>query len=120
MKKLTAEEIGQAVIKNNHIKFDRCIKCEGLQNEGTMSRNTDDIEDRDRICDECSSEEYKASPAKEWNVAILRTSYSHTMMAVLARTEEEAIEKAIDEAGDVSFSENSSDYTAPDGALEIK
>ena len=70
----------------------------------------------DGVCPECGTDN---SPERQWNVPILRTSYSHTMMAVSARNKEEAIAKAIDEAGDVSFSENSSNYEAPDGAMEI-
>ena len=60
-----------------------------------------------------------STPLKQWNVPILRIGYSHHMMAVSARTEEEAIERAIDEAGGEEFSEKSSEYTAPDGAMEI-
>lgn len=60
-----------------------------------------------------------ANPIKSWNVPILRTGYGHAMIAVSARTEEEAIEKAIDEAGNESFSEKDADYSAPDGAMEI-
>jgi len=63
--------------------------------------------------------EKEEAPVKQWNVPILRTGYSHAMIAVSARTEEEAIEKAIDEAGNESFSEKSSEYEAPDGAMEI-
>lgn len=53
---------------------------------------------------------------KEWNIPVLRTGYAHRLMAVSARSESEAIEKAIDEAGGEEFSENSSEYSAPDGA----
>lgn len=60
-----------------------------------------------------------ANPIKSWNVPILRTGYGHAMIAVSARTEEEAIERAIDEAGNESFSEKDSEYSAPDGAMEI-
>jgi len=59
------------------------------------------------------------SPLKQWNVPILRIGYSHHTMTVSARTEEEAIERALDEAGGEEFSEKSSEYTAPDGAMEI-
>ena len=57
---------------------------------------------------------------QEWNVPIMRTGYSHTLMAVSARSESEAIAKAIDEAGGESFSESTSEYEAPDGAMLIK
>ena len=59
-------------------------------------------------------------PMKEWNVPVMRTGYAHTLIAVSARTEQEAIELAIDEAGGESFSEKSSEYSAEDGAHEIK
>ena len=65
-------------------------------------------------------EDTEEAPMKEWNVAVLRTGYSHTMMAVKARTEQEAIDLALDEAGGESFSEKSSNYEALDGAVEIK
>jgi len=63
--------------------------------------------------------EQEEAPVKQWNVPILRTGYGHAMIAVSARTEEEAIEKAIDEAGNESFSEKDADYSAPDGAMEV-
>jgi hypothetical protein len=53
---------------------------------------------------------------QEWNVPVCRIGYGHALMAVSARSESEAIEKAIDEAGGELFSEKSSEYTAPDGA----
>ena len=64
-------------------------------------------------------EQEDETPMKQWNVPILRTGYGHAMIAVSARTEEEAIERAIDEAGNESFSEKDSEYSAPDGAMEI-
>lgn len=54
-----------------------------------------------------------------WNVPVMRTGYGHTLIAVTARSEEEAIELALDEAGGESFSDKSSEYTAPDGAHKI-
>jgi len=54
-----------------------------------------------------------------WNVPVMRTGYGHTLIAVTARTEQEAIEKALDEAGGEDFSENSSEYEAPDGAHRV-
>lgn len=54
-----------------------------------------------------------------WNVPVMRTGYGHTLIAVTASTEQEAINKALDEAGGESFSEKSSEYTAPDGAHRI-
>jgi len=57
-----------------------------------------------------------AKPVRQWNVPVMRTGYSHTLIAVSARTEEEAIEFALDAAGGEDFSEKSSEYEAPDGA----
>ena len=51
-----------------------------------------------------------------WNVPVCRIGYGHTLIAVSARTEEEAIAAALSAAGDEEFSENSSEYEAPDGA----
>jgi hypothetical protein len=51
-----------------------------------------------------------------WTVPVCRTSYGHRKIEVIATTEAEAIEKAIDEAGNESFSESDADYSAPDGA----
>ena len=59
-------------------------------------------------------------PMREWNVPVMRTGYSHNLIAVSARTEAEAIEKAIDAAGGEEFSENSSEYEATDGAHLIQ
>ena len=55
----------------------------------------------------------------QWTVPICRISYGHKTFVVEAHSEEEAIEKAMDEAGDWVFSEKSSEYTAPDGASRI-
>jgi hypothetical protein len=55
-------------------------------------------------------------PMREWNVPVMRTGYSHNLIAVSARTEEEAIELALEAAGGEDFSEKSSEYEAPDGA----
>lgn len=59
-------------------------------------------------------------PMREWNVPVMRTGYSHNLIAVSARTEAEAIEKAIDAAGGEEFSEKSSEYEATDGAHLIE
>lgn len=53
---------------------------------------------------------------RTWSVPICRTSYAHKTIGVVATSEAEAIEKAIDAAGDHEFSENNADYSAPDGA----
>jgi hypothetical protein len=57
---------------------------------------------------------------RQWNVPVIRIGYAHHLIAVSARTEEEAIEKALDEAGGEEFSEKSSEYEAPDGAHLIQ
>ncbi len=68
----------------------------------------------------CRTDEDTHEEEKEWNVPVMRTAYGHRLIAVSARSEQEAINKAIDEAGGESFSENSSEYTAPDGAHLIQ
>ena len=64
-------------------------------------------------------EEELEGKVKQWEVPVLRTSYSHTTITVSAKTEEEAIYLALDKAGDESFSENSAKYDALDGATLI-
>jgi len=74
----------------------------------------------DEVCkygeDSCPA----AKPVKQWNVPVMRTGYGHNLIAVSAKTEEEAIELALDMAGGEDFSEKSSEYDATDGAHEIK
>ncbi len=55
----------------------------------------------------------------DWTVPICRIGYGHKVFVVTAKSEQEAIEKAIDEAGDWEFGEKESDYTAPDGAQKL-
>lgn len=62
---------------------------------------------------------YETPQPRIWNVPVLRTGFGSRTIDVIATTEEEAIEKAIDEAGDHEFSENDADYTAPDGASKL-
>lgn len=52
-----------------------------------------------------------------WTVPVLRTGYATKTIDVIAKTEQEAIDKAIDEAGGKEFSENNAEYSAPDGAF---
>lgn len=52
-----------------------------------------------------------------WKVPVCRTGFGSRTINVIATTEAEAIEKAIDEAGNHEFSENDAEYTAPDGAF---
>jgi len=51
-----------------------------------------------------------------WMVPVCRTGWGSRTIEVLAKTEQEAIELAIDAAGSESFSENDAEYSAPDGA----
>lgn len=52
-----------------------------------------------------------------WKVPVCRTGFGSRTMEVIATTEEEALQKAIDEAGNHEFSENDAEYTATDGAF---
>jgi len=52
-----------------------------------------------------------------WKVPVCRTGFASKTIEVIAATEEEAIEKAIDEAGNYEFSENDAEYSTPDGAF---
>jgi hypothetical protein len=56
----------------------------------------------------------------EWEVPVCRIGYSHRTIVVSAPDEEMAIERAVEEAGGESFSENISDYQAPDGAIKLR
>ena len=53
---------------------------------------------------------------KLWRVPVLRTGFASRTIDVMAKTEQEAIDLAIDEAGGHEFSENDAEYSAPDGA----
>lgn len=59
---------------------------------------------------------YDTPQERIWTVPVCRTSYGHRNIQVIATTEQEAIEKAIDAAGNESFSESDADYSAPNGA----
>ena len=52
-----------------------------------------------------------------WQVPVCRTGYGSRTIEVLATSEAQAIERALDEAGNYEFSENDADYSAPDGAF---
>jgi len=69
--------------------------------------------------EEALPEETVYDEEKSWNVPVCRIGYGHHLMAVSARSESEAIEKALDEAGGEEFSESSSEYDTPDGAQLI-
>ena len=60
---------------------------------------------------------YETPQPRIWKVPVCRTGFGSRTIEVIATTEEEAIEKAIDEAGNHEFSENDAEYTAPDGGL---
>ncbi len=53
---------------------------------------------------------------KIWVVPVCRTGYAFRTIEVLASSEDEAIELALDESGNHDFSEKDADYSAPDGA----
>jgi hypothetical protein len=55
----------------------------------------------------------------EWEVPVCRVAYASRNIKVMAKSESEAIDKAIDEAGDFEFGSGEADYEAPDGALKI-
>jgi len=55
-----------------------------------------------------------------WKVNITRTGYGHRSVEIVGpKTEREAIIKADELAGDMEFSESSSDYSFPDGAILV-
>jgi len=58
-------------------------------------------------------------PKKDWNVPVCRTGFGHNTLTVRARTEREAVEKALYEAGNHEYSEKEADYSADDGAMEV-
>lgn len=53
---------------------------------------------------------------EEYSVDVCRIGYAHKTITVMARCEEEAIDKADEEAGGEEFSESSSEYEFPNGA----
>ena len=58
----------------------------------------------------------------KWDVPISRVGYSGRVQEIRVDepiTEEEAVNLAIDEAGGESFSEHTSEYSAPDGAIKL-
>lgn len=117
--KLTPEEIGQHVIDNPSTGFDQCSVCQGVETQNSMKSLDENSDDFDLICDECSDTKSKDSPLVEWEVPILRTGWSHKTIKVTARTEQEAVNIAIDEAGGESFSESDAEYSAADGAHKL-
>lgn len=51
-----------------------------------------------------------------WTVEVCRTATAFKVITVIATTEEEACEKAIDEAGNEEFGSGEAEYSTPDGA----
>jgi hypothetical protein len=59
-------------------------------------------------------------PTREWDVPVCRVGYGHNTLRVEARTAEEAKQIALEEAGNHEYSEKSSEYEAPDGAIPVE
>jgi len=114
-KKLTAEEIGQKVINEPHRGFDQCSKCQGIETQGMMIPDSKDLEDDSLVCDECKTDNEPKS--RIWTVQVCRTSTAFRAIKVVATTEQEACDNAIDAAGDEEFGSGEADYSTPDGAF---
>jgi len=65
------------------------------------------------MAEHCLPEEPKS---RIWTVEVCRTTHAFRTMKVVATTEQEACENAIDAAGDVEFGSGEADYSTPDGA----
>jgi len=116
-KKLTAEEVGQKVINEPHRGFDQCSKCKGIESQGLMLPDSEDLEDDSLVCDECKTSKDKGvSKSRVWTVEVCRTATAFRTIKVIATTEAEACDKAIDVAGDEEFGSGEADYSTPDGA----
>jgi hypothetical protein len=72
----------------------------------------------DGVCPECGQDSPETEKESIWQVPVCRTGYGSRTIEVLASSEEEAIERAIEEAGNHEFSENDADYSASDGAFK--
>ena len=57
---------------------------------------------------------------KKYRVHVCRIGYGHATIEVTASTAKKAEGLALEEAGNHDFTEKSSEYTCPDGAVEIK
>jgi hypothetical protein len=89
-----------------------CIK------EGVHLRSCDD----DGFCNNCGhqeGDEFEDGPLVDWEVPVTRVSIGFRTITVKARSEQEAINNAIDAAGVYRYNEKSSDYSAPDGATKL-
>jgi len=114
LKQLVIEQTLQNISVDKKKELGLCSNCNF--DMGPAYENCGGAEDG--VCPECGTD--SELPLKQFNVPVMRTGYAHTNIAVSARTEQEAINLAIDEAGSESFSENNAEYEAPDGAIEIK
>lgn len=56
----------------------------------------------------------------KYRVPVTRIAHSHTVLEVEANSEEEALAKAKEEAGNHEFSTSDADYEYPDGAFLIE
>lgn len=64
--------------------------------------------DDDGFCNACGHQE---GAEQEFSVEVCRTGWGSTTLTVTARSQQEANEKALDEAGDHEFSERDAEYT---------
>ena len=64
------------------------------------------------LCDKILNKEVGEAPGEEieFDIPVTRIGYAHATIRVKARSQEEAEERALDEAGSYDFSEKSSDY----------
>lgn len=111
--KQTVQNLTQEQLKDLKLDGIECGNCgfdmgSGYENNGGAEDGT---------CNECGHTQ-EEEPVL-WNVPVMRTGYGHSLIAVTARSEEEAIELALEQAGGEDFSEKSSEYEAPDGAHKI-
>lgn len=56
---------------------------------------------------------------KEFDVEVTRIGYGYRTIRVTAETEDEAINKALDKAGNYVYSEHTAEYEAQFGATEV-
>lgn len=104
---------GYAMTTSGDITPEQQLQLENIQEElKTLVYN--------QVTQNLPQEAAEPEEMKQWNVPVMRTGYGHAMIAVSARTEEEAIELALEEAGGEEFSEKDSNYEAPDGAHLIQ
>lgn len=117
-KKLTLEEIGRQVTDHPTLGFDQCHNCNGIETQGEMTYLDENKPFDDKlICHECKNTVSPPEPKERiWKVEVCRTATAFRTIEVIAKTEEEAMDKAIDEAGGEGFGSGEADYSAPNGA----